>query len=292
MNAQVAQTESAAIAALAHEGLKPELQSIEGLRAPLLLWPKSEKISSLEEFLKNPIRKKANVIVRDYMSFADYVIKHAEPGTTVFSKVSEEGGTFTAIIDYHHGNAEHAIVAPSHNAIYNPGEARNCSHSCHYICEHTPEWKRWLSQSGAGMSQTTAAQFIEDNIIDIISPEAARMLEVVKTLEATQGVEFKSAVRLENGDRQLHYAHTTTAKSGQQGDLEIPDTFKIRIPVFQNGPAYDVDCRFRYRIKDGSLIIFYEVVRPHKIIELALSEARNAIVDMLKPIPVLLGEVK
>ncbi|EIQ00721.1 hypothetical protein OpiT1DRAFT_05276 [Opitutaceae bacterium TAV1] len=286
MNTQVAQTESAAIAEIARQGLFPEYRLDSNLKAPLLLWPQSQKIVSLEEFLKYPEHKKARIEVRDHQSFVEYVLKHAEPGTTVFSEVSETGGSFTAIIDFHHGHIAHVING---NAEFSGGAARWGHHVCKYVCEHTPEWKRWMKFSGEPLSQLAAAQFIEDNMIDIIQPEAARMLEVVKTLEATQGVEFKSAVRLENGDRQLNYSHTTAAKAGQQGDMDIPDMFRIRIPVFQNGPGYDVDCRFRYRIKDGALIIAYEIVRPHKIIDLALQEARTGIVQMLQPIPVLLG---
>lgn len=274
-----APSEAATVAEITRQGLQPTLFDGKALNlaVPMLIWPRSEKYENLERLLAAPIRKRAVVVVRDHMSFIDYVMRHKEDGTLIFAEITESGGSFIALIDYH-GNNELGNNQPKFS-----------EHSCKYVCEHTPEWTRWIKKSGQAMSQTEMALFVEDNMIDIIQPEAGRMLDMVKTLEATQGVEFKSAIRLDNGDRQLHFAHNTTAKAGQQGDIEIPDKFMIRVPVFQNGPAYDVECRFRYRIKDGALVLAFEVVRPHKIVELALTEASEAIKATCAPIPVLLG---
>jgi uncharacterized protein YfdQ (DUF2303 family) len=264
------------VAEVVRAGLAPLINPI-AVPVPHVLWPGERRVDSLERLCVSPVRKRAVVEVRDYMSCIDYVARHQEPGSVIFAVVREDGGCFTAILDYH-GNNELGGNIP-----------RWGDHTCRYVCEHSPEWKRWLQRSGEAMSQVSMALFIEDNLIDIIEPEAARMLEMVKTLEATQGVEFKSLVRLDNGDRGLHYSHTTAAKAGQQGDMEIPEKFKLKIAVFENGPGYDVECRFRYRIKDGSLSLGYEVIRPHKIVDLALTEARTAIVQALPGVPVMRG---
>ncbi len=265
-------TEAGAIAQLAREGQLPIIDS-KTLAVPVLLWPKSERRESLEQFLARPIRKRAKVTVRDHESFVHYVTAHRELGTHLFQDVNEQGGSFTAIIDYHHTL-----------------EAAWADHVCVYTCEHTPEWKRWMEKSDESLSQTDLALFIEDNLVDIIDPEGARMLELVKTLEATATAEFRSQIRLQNGDRQFHYAHTTNAKAGQQGDLEIPERFTLSLPVFQNGPAYTVPCRFRYVLRNGTLVVGYEIERPHKIIELALAQERTAITQLLN-LPVHFGSV-
>lgn len=273
-------TEADAVAEITAQSQLPQFPcGIPTLVSPLVFWPREQKVQNLEEFMSAPVRKRAQVTVRDHMSFIDYVDKHREPGTTIFSEVNDKGGSFTAVIDYHHASHPNAVPEP-----------RWRQHSCKYVAEHTPEWVRWMAASGKPLGQTEMALFIEDNLYDIINPAAARMLELVKTLNATQGVEFKSAVRLDNGDRQLHYAHQTVAKAGVQGDMEIPEHFKLRFSVFMNGPAYDIDCRFRYQIKEGALRMAFEVERPHKIIDLALTEARTAIQTTLK-LPVLLGSV-
>ena len=46
------------------------------------------------------------------------------------------------------------------------------------------------------------------------------------------------------------------------GEMVIPDTFTIRIPVFVGGPLYDIEARLRYRLHEGKLAIGYELVRP------------------------------
>ena len=274
-------SEAEAVAEIVRGGMAPVFNAGHGGSpvVPFVFWPREQKVISLERLLERPLRKRGVVKVNDYLSFISYVSRHKQPGTEIFMSMSESGGGFTAVLDWH--------VAG--NGVEDAKGARWGEHVCEFKCEHSPEWKRWLGSSGDAMTQLEMAQFIEDNMMDIIEPEAARMLEVVKTLEATQGVEFKSLVRLNNGDRGLHYQHVTAAKAGQMGDIEIPEKFLLRIPVFGNGLAYGVLCRFRYRIRDGALTLSYEVVRPHKVVETALVDARTAITEKLAVVPVMLG---
>jgi uncharacterized protein YfdQ (DUF2303 family) len=247
-------------------------------------------LESLERFEALPRRKRAVVVVGDHSSFIDYVARHMEAGTLIFASITEQGGSFKAILDYHvanHTPGDDKATA-SADPLGDPNGSRWGNHVCTYIAEHTAEWKRWIQLSGRPQTQTAMALFIEDNIFDIIEPAPAVMLEMVKSLEATQGVAFKSAIRLDNGDRKLEYNHQTVAKAGQAGEIEIPTRFKLRFGVFVNGPVYDIDCRFRYKIDGGALQMAFEIERPHKLIDLALTDARTAIVQTLR-LPVLLG---
>jgi uncharacterized protein YfdQ (DUF2303 family) len=267
-------TEAEVVAALAQHALQPVMLNSPDFKVPVLFNPKTGQLDALERFMPHPVRKRANVALRDHQSFIDYVAKHKEAGTQLFALVTEAGGSFTAIIDYHQA----AEI----------GEARFGEHVVTYTAEHTPEWKRWLAGSGKSQGQVELALFIEDNRYDIVNPDGASMLELIKSFEATAGSDFKSSVRLENGDRAIKYTHTTTAKAGVNGDLLIPDSFFLKLPVFNNGPGYDVEARFRYKIDSGQLRVGYEIVRPHKVIELALTEARTAIQSTLG-LTILLG---
>lgn len=260
-------TEAEVVAALAQQGVQPSIIQSDKLAAPLLYHPRNQVLESLERYLEKPIRKRARLDVRDHQSFIAYVTQHKEAGTQLFAQITEQGGSFTAIIDYH----QHAET----------GEPRFGEHVIVYTAEHTPEWKRWMAGSGKTQGQVELALFIEDNRMDIVNPDGATMLELIKSFEATAGSDFKSAIRLENGDRQIKYTHTTQAKAGVNGDLIIPDSFFLKLPVFNNGPEYDVEARFRYKVSEGQLRVGYEIVRPHKIIELALHEARTAIEQTL-----------
>ena len=47
--------------------------------------------------------------------------------------------------------------------------------------------------------------------------------------------------------------------------------------MFENGDKWRVDVRLRFRINDGQLRIWFELVRPHKVVEVAVKEQREAI---------------
>lgn len=278
-----ATTEADAIAALASQNQAPIIAPpIEGLEAPIIVFPRSAEVRSLQHLMK-PTRKQARVLVHDYQSFITYVKKHREPSrTALFAIVTEQAGEFTAILDYHEENSAEGekIGAPTY------GE-----HVCVLRMQHTPEWLRWTQHSGKAMSQVTMANFLEDNRLDIKEPSAAAIIEIAKTFEATQGVKFKGAVRLQNGDRQLDYAVETGAKAGQQGELQIPERITLSLPIYVNGPEYSIDAWFRYSIEGGTLQLRYELIRPHKFIELALEEAGTAIEKELE-MPLLKGALQ
>jgi uncharacterized protein YfdQ (DUF2303 family) len=101
------------------------------------------------------------------------------------------------------------------------------------------------------------------------------MLEIALTFEAKKAVEFSSGVRLSNGQIQLQYDELIRG-TAKKGTLEIPEKFYLGIPVFQGGPAYRIEARLRWRLQDGKAIFWYEMVRPHKVVEDALATvARN-----------------
>lgn len=276
------ETEAGAVAAIVRDSVAPGVHELSKIGVPMIIMPKTGEVKSLESLLDTPRRPRAAVQVRDHQSFIDYVQRYKGPGTIIFVEMTEVGGSFTAILDYHRPNP----AGHSETEVFSAPQWGE--HVCKYICEFTPEWKRWFALSGKPQRQQAMALFVEENMFDIAIPEPAKMLELVKTLEATQGVQFKSAVRLDNGDRQLHYAVQTGAKAGEQGDMDVPQKFRLKFAIFTNGPAYDIDCRFRYSIDDGTLSLGFEIEKPHKRIELALIEAQNAIKETLK-LPVLLG---
>lgn len=272
-------TEAKTVAHIAREGMTPVVHQTPS--TPVLLWPKDQKIESLERFNPTPVRKRAAVVVDDHQSFINYLTAHREPGTMIFAVLSETGGRFVAQIDYHHPNVDGKLASQP------LGEPRFASHTCTLEMRHTPEWQRWAAKDDEDMAQTDFALFLEDNRLDILDPSAGQVIDIAKSLEAESGSRFKSAIRLDNGDRKFSFETETTAKAGVTGELTIPDKFKLRMPVFLNGPTYDVDAFFRYRI-GSPLKMRYALIRPHKVVELALIEARNAIEAALS-LPVLAG---
>lgn len=108
-------------------------------------------------------------------------------------------------------------------------------------------------------------------------PTAAEFLELAQNFQATKAVNFASGTRLGNGQNQLVYEETIQARAGERGQLEIPETFTLGIPVFEGDAAYSLIARLRYRIQDGKLVLWYDLDRPHKIIDDAVKQLRVAI---------------
>ncbi len=150
-------------------------------------------------------------------------------------------------------------------------------HLCTYSMPFSDEWDTWTKEDAKLMSQVEFAHFVEKNLPDFVSPDGASMMELAQSLEANKGVAFKSGVRLGNGAHQLRFEETIEARAGAKGDMNVPEIFKIGIPVFRGGSLYEVACRLRYRINGPTLVLGYEIDRGHKIVEHALKKLADQI---------------
>lgn len=142
-------------------------------------------------------------------------------------------------------------------------------HRASYKAEYTPEFQRWLDNNGPSKAkgQTDFAEFIEDNLADIPAPFAEQLLNVATTIQATSGIEFKSAKRLDNGQNQLTYVETIDARAGAGGGLMIPREFKLGLRIFKNGGGYSLTARLKYRLLSGGVKFWYELDRPERQVE-------------------------
>lgn len=216
---------------------------------PAVLRPEGYSLHTFEEHLHHPKGTAlAKITCQTVGSFLAYIERYAEPGrTAVF--VDLENAIFVGVIDYHEN---HTV----------PGWAH---HRCIYQCPITPEWERWKAQNKTAMSQAEFAAFIEDAALEIVEPPAADMLQIAHTLQAKKKVEFKSGIRLDNGAHQLTYNEQIDGTAGPTGQLKIPEQFSIGVQLFRGGDTYALQARFRYRINEGALRLWYELIRPHRV---------------------------
>lgn len=250
-------TEAAAMRDIAISTADTRFADMEKRGKPFVLVPHNYRVEDLEKLLPQPRRKTGSPTFNDVQSFIRYVNTHKTDDTIVLANITETSGSFLAVLDYH-GKEQSGAAWREHQAKY--------------PCPMSPEWKRWIGSDKKQMSQNDFAIFLEDNLLDVVRPEGAEMLEIAKTLQASKAGRFKSGIRLENGDHELQYEETTQAKAGQKGTLEIPSTFDLGLSCFTNGKRYKVEARLRYRINEGALIFWYELVRPHLIIDDACKE--------------------
>lgn len=220
-------------------------------------WTMEEKDDS--KYLPAPKRKIARVKLSDTDSFIDYIKRHGSLATcTVWCIADYKAGKvgFTGIIN-DHGEQENEPAWRDHRATFSP--------------EFSEEWIRWVGKNKHQFNQVEFAAFIEDNMKDIAgvdgSPTGAQMLEMAISFEANQDMRFKSAIRLQNGGVQMSFVQDDDAQTLQK--MQVFDRFSIGLPVFWNGDAYQIDARLRYRVRDGKLTFWFELIRQDKVLEAA-----------------------
>ncbi|HWL29593.1 MAG TPA: DUF2303 family protein [Burkholderiaceae bacterium] len=224
---------------------------------PFVIVPKGYEIANLQYMMDKPARNKRNALLGDEQSFIAFVNRQKTENTDLY----------------------YGVNPPRFKAIFNGSRAGAPDwedDTATFQCECSPSWLEWESHDREPMNQEAFSLFIERNLPDIIEPEAASLLEIVTTLQAKKKVNFVSGLRLSNGANQFTYEEQIDG-SAAKGNLQIPESIFLGMPVFVNGVHYRVEAKFRYRIHDGRLSMWYELVRPHVIVEDAVSELREKI---------------
>lgn len=222
-----------------------------------------------EKYLDHPRRTTGKINLTDTESFIDYIDRHKREGSTgIYCDADYQNSkvAFTAIINDHVGGDTHRRPHwRDHIATFNP--------------EKSVEWKRWHGASKQSMSQTEFAMFIEENLRDVAAvdgmPTGQQLLEMALSFEANQDMRFKSAIRLQNGGVQINFIQDDDAQT--LAKMQMFEKISIGIPVFWNGEPYRIDARLRYRVRDGRLYFWYELIRPDKVVEDATQTLINTI---------------
>lgn len=225
----------------------------------------------LTRFLPAPRRTEATVKMETAESFCEYFQRHQLADSVVFAEITPTAAKFTGIIDQ-----------------TGKDEPRWRGHRVVFATLPTIEWARWTKADGSQMSQEAFAEFLEDNLPDLV--EGAALLEVSRSLQARKDINFKQALRLDNGDTQLIYEETTQAKAGQRGEFEIPKEFDICLPLFVGAPPSTIRARLRYRIESGRLNLWFELLRPHKAVQAIVEALLAQIIVALPGVPIYRGQ--
>lgn len=208
---------------------------------------KVETVTFDESYLEQPRRLTGRVTLEDVPSFRAYVREFYDDSHT------------TAWVDA----TQHRVVAVLNDA--HAGSSAWRDHRATLQLVKTPEWKRWRSKDGVLMTQEDFARHIETSELDVVTPDAADLLEIASTFYASTKAEFRSGTRLQSGEVQFEWVEETTATAGRNRDLSIPAKFELRIAPFHGEEACAVIALLRYRVRDGKLTIGYELVRPDDV---------------------------
>ena len=224
---------------------------------PYLVLPAGLSVVDVERLLPYPQTLRALVLLREPGSLIQYVQQFATPATALFADLDTH--TITAVLDYHA-----AAIAADDAASAREARPQWGQHRAQLRLVVTPAWQAWTAINGRKISQTDAAEFLDQHLPEIADPAGARLLEVVRSLDATRATNFRSAVRLDNGAHQFTYEDTVEAKSGT---LDVPATITLGIAPFLGVPSYGVPVRLRYRLDDRRLSFVFVLLRPEAIVE-------------------------
>ena len=216
---------------------------------------RAEKVNPLDEPLT---RIKQGVTFHDRDSFVNYVNRFKSDATRLFAEpgfLSPHGAAVTAVLDYHQpGQPDYAV----HVATYKP--------------RYSEQWKTWGQAASGTLRQAEFAEFIEENRADVSAPEAAVLLDIIRTFKASRKIEFDSVVYQPNGDVKLAYEDKT-----QQGTSTLPEQMQLGIPVYFRGTRYAVPVFIRYKVGGGAVQFQLKLDRPDVIEDEAFSELTDDI---------------
>lgn len=237
------------VASLATAGLEPKTV---GGHTHILVPPNyavKDITDAIEKAQDTPNRKSGTARVADVPSLLTYC---ADQGMaeSAYIYADLDDRTITAVFNDHRG----------------PDFAGWRDHRAVFSAVYTPEFKKWCENDKKPMAQTDFAEFIEDNIADMQGEEATNLLTVATTIQATTGINFASARRLQDGQTQLTYNEVIDAKAGTNGELKIPKVFLLGLRIFKNGAGYAISARLKYRIHSGAVKFWYELERADRVV--------------------------
>lgn len=229
---------------------------------PFVVTPEGGHVHTFEETLERPLQLKQATILHTAKDLIAYVNRFADEDSMVFVDVL--GGKIQAVLDFHQAEK---VAGYGANAYQ-----RHCKHTAHFIVSKTPEFEKVVANSGRKMSQMDFALFLEDVMPYVNQPAAAELYEIVNTLQAKTNIDFKSGTRTDNGQVSLTYNENIEASAGRQGNLNIPEQIVFGIQVHRGGEHYALPARFRYRIKDGNIALWYDLDQLEKAIEKSMED--------------------
>jgi uncharacterized protein YfdQ (DUF2303 family) len=216
----------------------------------------------VEEWREFPSRRKGTAKVTTLQSFIDLTNRHKDVDgeTVIFASTAWPGPSLTSVLNYHE-LAE---------------EPRFGDHRVQYAFPVTDEFSAWAGKDGQAMSQQDFAAFIEEHAPELADPTKdevknwgdlfrtqiatpAKLIELSRGLQVNVAAKAKSAVTLQSGEGEIVFVEEHLNTKGDK--LTVPGLFMIALPAFIDGEAVRSPARLRYRVREGSVVWFYQLFR-------------------------------
>lgn len=129
------------------------------------------------------------------------------------------------------------------------------------------EWAEWSHIDGKLFPQADFAEFIADHLSTIAAPDGALLVDICETLTGKTDVRWKSQHLDRNGQRAFTYEEQVDGQAGPKGDLPIPAEFLLAVRPFAGAEPEYISARFRFRLRDGGLVLGVKLVEPERRLE-------------------------
>lgn len=221
--------------------------------------PQGFNVESLEQFQRRPNRHMADHRFVSIASLVEYLNRFANTESMIAADASD--ATISCCID---GDK---IDEPSFK-----------DHHAMFAAQQSDKLKAWLGVCGKPMTQVAFGLFLEERAIDVVVPEAASVMEMVMTFDATKKVQFKSSLRLHDRSRQFQYVEDNEARGG----VTLPDHFIILAPVYRGMEPQRIKFMVRYRIEEGQLRFTVQMHDQEEVMRQAFERCVDALSSGLK----------
>lgn len=236
--------------------LPPETRSL--LDHPYALVHKDVRVASLEHLMPSPRLLKREIDLETVDSFNGYLSEWSNETSQIFACRSSL--TMQAILDDHESGD-----IPSW-----------CHHQAQYSCVFSPSWQAWTDNDRRRKNQLEFLEFLEDNLGDISEPAGSDLLAMVTAFREVRLATFGSTVSTHSGEFEFEMNNT---RDNSKKHVKLPELLLLGVEVFKGGTAYSVKARLRYRITEGQLMLWYELVNPDRYVDDAWRDVREAVVE-------------
>lgn len=234
--------DKAAIETLLSERLPSDMLVVHSGMKPIAVLPAGYTVQPIpESMLIRPLVVEQLVTADIVDSFVEYFNKYKDQDSRVFASFVLASGSMTvaitAILDY---------LTPG--ALSLPTLRK---HRLTLRLIQTPAWQTWMANDGKMLDQSAFADFLDDNISDIVDPLGADIAALCR---------------------------------------DIPDYFSVRLQPFMGGEEYDIRCRFKFKTDDGHLTLGFKTVSITRLLQKELERISNEIAAGVSPNVVMQGQ--
>lgn len=214
----------------------------DGLSNKVAAVPEGYDLESLEKFQDNPARVRETATLSGVTDFVAYVDRHKNDGSAVFiapniSSLKKGAILATAVIDYHHKEANSVGVTPEWG-----------THRALLAARASIGYDKLMEMDGVLMDQAVFARKLEEVVKFAVSAPQADLLEMARTLNLSSKGDFKNIEDEFSGSVDFTFAMSVSASSGTSNNkISVPTEIVFDVPLIDGMDSVPVAVKFLYR---------------------------------------------